>query len=112
MGDRYSVKNGSHSGHCCFDASVLDAENNQHAIAECFEVSDAERIVAALKAQAGLVEALRGTTAALVAATSLLSRGGKKAAPSDTMFRIMLSDYENAAEKARAALAAVGVGRE
>ena len=51
------------------------------------------------------VEALRTTTAHLVAAVSLLKRGGKKAAPSDKMFRTMIADYEKAIAQGRAALA-------
>lgn len=43
-------------------------------------------------------------TAHLVAATSLLRTGGKKAAPSDKMFEQMLVDYEAAIKRARAAL--------
>ena len=60
---------------------------------------------AAAEALVSMAEALRGTTAALVAAISLLERGGKKAAPSDTMFAMMLDDYRKAVEEARAALA-------
>ena len=58
---------------------------------------------ALIKAAPDLFEALRCTTASLVAAISLLERGGKKAAPSDKMFDQMLVDYRNAVEKARAA---------
>ncbi len=50
-----------------------------------------------------LTEALSSTTASLVAAHSLLVRGGKKAAPSDKMFSFMLSDYEKSIEEGRAA---------
>lgn len=49
-------------------------------------------------------DALLGTTAALVAAIDLLKHGGKKAAPSDKMFRQMLRDYEAYADKAREVL--------
>jgi len=48
--------------------------------------------------------ALVNATASLVAAISLLARGGKKAAPSDTMFAMMLADYQKAVDEARAAL--------
>lgn len=51
-----------------------------------------------------LREALIRTAASLVAAISLLERGGKKAAASDTMFAAMLKDYQAAVDKARAAL--------
>lgn len=52
-----------------------------------------------------LVEALKNTTAHLVAAHSLLQGGGKKAAASNAMFEIMLNDYEKSIEVGRAALA-------
>jgi hypothetical protein len=48
---------------------------------------------------AELEEVLVGATAGLVAATSLLRRGGK--APSVKMLRIMLNDFERAAQAAR-----------
>jgi hypothetical protein len=40
----------------------------------------------------------------LVAAVSLLERGGKKAAPSDKMYRQMLKDYHASIERGRAFL--------
>lgn len=49
-------------------------------------------------------EALLDALAGLIAATSLLKRGSKKAAPSDKMFDQMVADYESAAFRARAAL--------
>jgi hypothetical protein len=52
-----------------------------------------------------LREAVMDTLAHLVAATSLLSRGGtRKAAPSDKMFSQMLKDYAAAIERTLAAL--------
>lgn len=51
-----------------------------------------------------LREALKDATASVVAATSLLQRGGKKAAPSNKMFDQMVRDYMAASERARAAL--------
>ena len=51
-----------------------------------------------------LYEALKNTTAHLVAAHSLLQSGGQKAAASNTMFEIMLKDYEKSIEVGRAAL--------
>lgn len=50
--------------------------------------------------------AIVGALASLAAAISLLERGGKKAAPSDKMFKQMLSDYRKSLEEARAALTA------
>lgn len=62
-----------------------------------------------LEAQEALLreadEALIGTLSGLVAAISLLERGGKKAAASDKMFDQMLKDYNASADKARATLA-------
>ena len=52
-------------------------------------------------------EALIDTTASLVAAVSLLERGGKKAAPSNTMFSQMLVDFKNSIDHARAAIEGV-----
>jgi hypothetical protein len=54
-----------------------------------------------------LYDALSSVLASLVAAISLLKKGGKaakKAAPSDKMFDIMIADYEKAAEMGRKAL--------
>lgn len=55
---------------------------------------------------ARLLEALKTVTAHLISAHSLLERGGKKAAASDKVFSIMLSDYTKSIEEGRAALAA------
>ena len=44
-------------------------------------------------------------TASLVAASSLLERGGKKAAPSDKMFEQMLLDYKKAVKRGQDTLA-------
>lgn len=53
------------------------------------------------------IDAHKATLASLVAAVSLLRRGGRKAAPSDAMFNMMLADYEKAIEASRIALAAL-----
>jgi hypothetical protein len=59
----------------------------------------------ALQAEkARLREAALDALAGLVAAHSLLKAGGKKAAPSDKMFAQMLSDYDAAITRTRAAL--------
>lgn len=50
-----------------------------------------------------LLSGLREVLPALVAAVSLLERGGKKAAPSDKMFALMLSDYKAAIERGQVA---------
>ncbi|TGV26365.1 hypothetical protein [Mesorhizobium sp. M4B.F.Ca.ET.143.01.1.1] len=46
-------------------------------------------------------EVIKDILASLVASVSLLKRGNKKAAPSDKMFDIMISDYEKSIERAR-----------
>lgn len=69
---------------------------SQMALRECMQMvvgQDAEI--------AELVGVLGDVTAHLVAAHSLLSRGGKKAAASDTIFKIMLQDYEKSFEAGR-----------
>ena len=58
MTARFKVVSGSTTGHCCFDASVVDTvieamPENEHkpgawTVCECFAVSDAERICARL----------------------------------------------------------------
>ena len=60
-------------------------------------MTEAERINA-------LEEALVDVSASLIAAISLLDGGGKKAAASDKMFEIMLSDYQDSVSRARALL--------
>ena len=52
-----------------------------------------------------ILEALKKTTAHLVAAHSLLARGGKKAAPSDKMFYQLLDDYEKAFNEGKGVIA-------
>ena len=55
-----------------------------------------------LKAEVGrLREALKTVTVNLIACHSLLGAGGKIAAASDKMFKIMMSDYAKAIEVGR-----------
>ena len=75
----------------------------QHACIKGFQAGAASRDAEI----AELVGVLGNVTAHLVAAHSLLSRGGKKAAASDTIFKIMLQDYEKSFEAGRKALAKV-----
>lgn len=76
-----------------------------HVRAALFAARD-DMVAEAVKADAELDEAFRDVTASLVAAVSLLRGGGKKAAPSDKMFAIMLDDYEKSIEAARSILRA------
>ena len=50
-----------------------------------------------------MLKALRDVLPSLVAAVSLLEKGGKKAAPSDKMFDQMIADYKASIERGRAA---------
>ena len=54
--------------------------------------------------QQTLLTALKDVLGSLVAAHSLLERGGKRAAASDTMFSIMLDDYQQSIERGRLAI--------
>jgi hypothetical protein len=60
MAERYKVVDGSQSGHCCFDATVVDTtkptgyRDHCEPMCECFERADAERIAAALNAIDGV----------------------------------------------------------
>lgn len=44
---RYVVVEGSESGHCCFEATVMDLQTDT-GIAECFSKEDAESVAEAL----------------------------------------------------------------
>jgi hypothetical protein len=45
---RFKVVEKSVSAHCCFEATVIDTENDDRSICECFEIEDANRIAAAM----------------------------------------------------------------
>lgn len=47
MSERYTITKGSDSGHCCFEATILDNERDEN-ICECFELKDAELIAETL----------------------------------------------------------------
>ena len=61
MKERYKIIEGSESGHCCFDATILDTHQPEdltkdgtpyyHNLAECFYIEDATLIVNALHQQ-------------------------------------------------------------
>lgn len=64
MTDRYIVFEKSQSGHCCFQATVVDMLRPEYndssgkllwynSVCECFEIDDANRIAAALNAAVG-----------------------------------------------------------
>jgi len=83
------------------------SEWNEVCLALDHRIKNNETRITELEAEnAKLREALIDTTASLVASVSLLEHGGKKAAPSDTMFAQMLVDYKNSIDRARAALEA------
>lgn len=84
------------------------------------DVDDAHKALASLtppklearsQAETEVLSALKDVTASLVAAHSLLERGGKKAAPSDKMFAVMLSDYAKSIERARLTIQRAQEGR-
>ena len=58
--------------------------------------------------QRQLLAALKDVLSSLVAAHSLLERGGRRAAASDTMFRVMLDDYQRSIEHGRAVVRDIG----
>jgi len=69
---------------------------------ECTAISE---VNASLRAEVErMTKALTISAASLVAAIRLLKRAGKKGAPSDKMFAMMLADYNKALDEARAAL--------
>lgn len=46
---RYRVSTGSESGHCCYEASVIDTEAEitdtcTHVVCECFDITKAKKI--------------------------------------------------------------------
>ena len=91
-------------GHTALVRDLRNMLANMEHRAETAELAlTAERCKAA-----ALRDAVSATTASLIAAISLLQRGGKKAAPSNRMFAQMLADYQQAAEKGRAALTTSG----
>lgn len=102
------------SGFCTIIGGIDGPDDGQWhytLICEVNEEPDEYRANARLIAAAPeLLAALRHVTAALVAATSLLERGGKKAAPSDKMFAQMLVDYAASIEQGRAAIARANAG--
>jgi hypothetical protein len=81
-------------------ADMLEAANNDLGVV--FSERDA-----ALAEARELREAFKDVLAHLVAAHSLLERGGKKAAPSDKMFDQMLKDYAASIERGRSLLARI-----
>ena len=57
MSKRYKAVKGSESGHCCFDATVVDTQTPHPTFAgdldwvcECFTIEDAQKIADALNA--------------------------------------------------------------
>ena len=57
MSERYKVVEGSESGHCCFEATVVDTKtpnpsfrNEPDWVCECFDMGSAQKIADALNA--------------------------------------------------------------
>jgi len=58
---RYVVDQGSNSGHCCFESSVIDTHSERRvAVCECFEHDDAEKIAALLNGSVPVLTELAG----------------------------------------------------
>jgi hypothetical protein len=94
----------SAAGHLCHPA---DQSAAVRLLASAFKRSRAQAITDLTARVAELEAALRDAGAHLVAAVSLLERGGKaakKAAPSDKMFDQMVRDYKASAARVRKAL--------
>lgn len=91
------------------DAEVVSLTNQRDYEYARAENAEHDRLLVKIAPEdaeiAELVGVLGNVTTHLVAAHSLLSRGGKKAAASDTIFKIMLQDYEKSFEAGRKALA-------
>jgi hypothetical protein len=69
-----------------------------------FERGKESRIAALEADNARLREATLDTLASLTASLSLLKGGGRTAAPSEKMFKIMLMDYQRSVDRARTTL--------
>ena len=53
MSERYKAVEGSESGHCCFDATVVDTQAPNPLfcwVCECFDMGNAQKIADALNA--------------------------------------------------------------
>ena len=91
-------------------ATARGEVGNEHFSHECLALREQIRTKLlgeqASAVNQGLLDALKKVTVHLIAAHSLLQNGGKKAAASDKIFKIMLSDYEKAFEVGREAIAA------
>lgn len=83
-----------------------DGEYHHHRaeLSEMHREKKQSRIEALENDNAELQKALTNVCASLVAAISLLEKGGKVAAPSNKMFDQMLMDYKASIDRARAVL--------
>lgn len=48
-GERFVLKDGSETGHCCFQLSIIDVTKPNLPVCECFNREDADAILAALR---------------------------------------------------------------
>jgi hypothetical protein len=83
------------------DIATLGEERRQLRICQ---KAQSDTITICREENAALTETLKDVLVSLIAAHSLLEHGGKKAAPSNTMFEIMLSDYAKSIARGRKAL--------
>ena len=96
-------------------AALLQATGGENGRAPLLKVGDLRRAAISIddaaeeNGQDGEPdEVLVDVAASLAAAISLLERGGRKASPSDKMFKLMLSDYRGSLSRARQALSSQG----
>ena len=48
-GERFVLKDGSETGHCCFQFSIIDVTKPNLPVCECFNREDADAILSALR---------------------------------------------------------------
>lgn len=94
-------RHGNEMSACIYDDYPSPPEGTDNMLANARLIASAPSLAAEVLR---LREVLLDAAVSLVAAVSLLERGGKKAAPSDKMFAVMLDDYRASIERARAAL--------
>ena len=64
-GERFVLKDGSETGHCCFQFSIIDVTKPNLPVCECFNREDADAILSALRQGRQDAARLRGVVDAL-----------------------------------------------
>lgn len=96
----------NHCQGCQTRQSVIENLTHKLEVSEATNRTKTETILDMRDRIAVLENTLKDCLGSLVAATWLLENGGKKAAASDTIFKISLSDYNKSIERGRTALGA------